>query len=282
MCCTLGRTDTLTRLLDSLAAQTERRFELIVVDQNPPGVLEPLLAGYADRVSLRRLRSAPGLSRARNVGLAACRAPLVAFPDDDCWWPPDLAARLVALFESHPHIDLITGRTQDAAGADSLGLFLAADAPIARANVWRIGNSNGLFVRTALARRISGFDERLGVGAPTPFKSGEETDFVLRALAHGARGLYRRDLIVHHDQAPQSGADGLERAQGYARGFGRVLRLHGFGAADVALRVARPAARAALAALGGDGATARYKARWARGVMQGFFARDPLQRWPDQ
>lgn len=277
LCCTVGRTEKLGRLLDSLVRQTFRDFELIVVDQNAPGVLDPVLAPYAGRLRIDHIRSERGLSRARNVGLARCRAEIVAFPDDDCWYPDDLAGRIVALFDGAPETGVFTGRTVDATGADSLGLFLAADAEVTKSSVWMIGNSNSLFIRTALARAIGGFDETLGVGAPTPFKSGEETDFLLRALATGARGFYRRDLLVHHDQAPVGGAGGVARAQDYARGFGRVLRLHDYSAGYVAMRVARSSARAALALATGDLATARYKALWALGTLKGFIAPLPAR-----
>ncbi|MCB1540967.1 MAG: glycosyltransferase family 2 protein [Rhodoblastus sp.] len=272
LCCTVGRTEKLGRLLASLARQTFRDFELVVVDQNEPGALDPVLAPYLEQLDIRHVRSARGLSRARNVGLTHCRATIVAFPDDDCWYPDALAEHIVALFDADMDAGVITGRTVDAAGADSLGLFLDADAAITKSNIWLIGNSNSLFIRTEIARRIGGFDESLGVGASTPFKSGEETDFLLRALATGARGFYRRDLLVHHDQAPVGGAGGVARAQDYARGFGRVLRLHAYGAPYLAMRVIRTSARAALALATGDMATARYKALWALGTFKGFIA----------
>lgn len=275
LCCTVGRTDKLVRLLDSLVAQTRRDFELVVVDQNEAGVLDPVLASFAGRVDIVHIRSERGLSRARNVGLAHCRGALVAFPDDDCWYHDALVANVVALFDARPEAGLITGRTVDAQGADSLGLFLAADAEISKSNVWLIGNSNSLFARAQVAREIGGFDESLGVGAATPFKSGEETDFVLRALASGARGFYRHNLFVHHDQAPVGGAGGVSRAQDYARGFGRVLRLHGYGWPYLAMRVVRSSARAVLSAATCDMATARYKALWALGTFRGFVAPVP-------
>lgn len=272
LCCTVGRTEKLGRLLDSLTRQTFRDFELVVVDQNEPGVLDPVLAPFSDRLDVHHVRSERGLSRARNVGLAHCRAPLVAFPDDDCWYPAALAEKVVAFFDGNPQASVFTGRTVDAADADSLGLFLGADAEITKSNVWLSGNSNSLFIRTDIARKIRGFDESLGVGAASAFKSGEETDFLLRALASGARGFYRRDLVVHHDQAPVGGAGGVSRAQDYARGFGRVLRLHDYGAAYAGMRVARSSARALLALATGDMATARYKALWAFGTFRGFIA----------
>ncbi len=275
LCCTVGRTEKLGRLLDSLVAQSRLDFELLIVDQNAPGALDPVLAPYLDRLDIVHLRSERGLSRARNVGLAHCRAGLIAFPDDDCWYPPALVERVVELFAAHPDAGLFTGRTIDAGGRDSLGLFLDSDATISKSNVWLIGNSNSLFIRAPIARHIGGFDETLGVGAQSPFKSGEETDFVLRALATGARGVYRRDLVVHHDQAPVGGAGGAARAQDYARGFGRVLRLHDYGWPYLAMRVLRTSARAALALATGDMATARYKALWALGTFRGFIAPTP-------
>lgn len=271
LCATVGRTEKLGRMLDALAGQTRGDFELVVVDQNPPGVLDPVLAPYLDRIAIVHLRSPRGLSRARNVGLKACRGRYIAFPDDDCWYPSDLVARLSALFENLD-ADVLTGRTTDADGVNSLGLFLDHDAPITRSNIWLIGNSNSLFLRRQAAERAGGFDETLGVGAETPFKSGEETDFLLRVLAAGAKGSYRRDIIVHHDQAPVAGGAGIARAQDYARGFGRVLRLHGFGAPYAAMRVARSSARALLSAATGDMATAHYKALWALGTLKGFCA----------
>lgn len=275
LCCTVGRTEKLGRLLDSLVAQSRLDFELLIVDQNAPGALDPVLAPYLDRLDIVHLRSERGLSRARNVGLAHCRAGLIAFPDDDCWYPPALVERVVELFAAHPDAGLFTGRTVDAGGRDSLGLFLDSDATISKSNVWLIGNSNSLFIRAPIARHIGGFDETLGVGAQSPFKSGEETDFVLRALATGARGVYRRDIVVHHDQAPVGGAGGAARAQDYARGFGRVLRLHDYGWPYLAMRVLRTSARAALALATGDMATARYKALWALGTFRGFIAPTP-------
>jgi glycosyltransferase involved in cell wall biosynthesis len=271
--CTIGRTEPLLRLLHSLVVQTKTNFEIVVVDQNPPGVLEPVLAPFAASLNIVHCHAPPGLSRARNVGLAQCKGEVLAFPDDDCWYPHDLVARVAALFQTWPNIDVHSGRTLDAEGRPSLGLFLAQDAPITKQNVWFAGNSNSLFVGTAAARCVGGFDESLGVGAQTQFKSGEETDFVLRLLAQGSKGRFYHDLFVHHDQVLDDGAIALRRAQAYAPGFGRVLRLHRYGMIYLAQRLARTLARAGLAGLQGDAATAKYKLAWAKGTASGYFSK---------
>ncbi|KMO42451.1 hypothetical protein VQ03_10830 [Methylobacterium tarhaniae] len=268
--CTKGRSAQLERLFDSLLVQTCRTFEVVLVDQNEPGLLEPIMARYRDRLAIDHIRSAPGLSRARNVGLARCRAGLVAFPDDDCWYPDGLVAEVVRLFAEHPEADAVTGRTLDATGRESLGAFLAADQAVDRRNVWFAGNSNGLFVRAAAARAVGGFDESLGVGASTPFRSGEETDFLLRLLGQGRGVVFRHGLVVHHDQVAATGRH--RRAADYARGFGRVLRLHRYGLAYLGFRLARFTASGGRALLRRDTGTALDKALWAIGTVAGYCA----------
>src|SRR5262249_2604201 len=88
--CTLGdRKERLARLLQSLAPQGFRAFELIVVDQNPPGYIDEILQTCGAGLRIKHVRSAPGLSAARNVGLAQANGQIVGFPDDDCWYLPD-------------------------------------------------------------------------------------------------------------------------------------------------------------------------------------------------
>ena len=275
--CTLGRGEQIARLFDSLAAQSRADFEVVLVDQNAPGFLDPVIARYRDRLTIVHVRSPPGLSRARNAGLPLCSAPLVGFPDDDCWYPVPLVAEIVAAFAARPDLSVLTGRTIDRDGRPSLGIFHDADTVIRKGNVWFAGNSNSLFVRREAAWAVAGFDETLGVGAPTSFKSGEETDFILRILARGGRAEYRRDVMVHHDQVLAAGAAaGARRATAYSRGFGRVLRLHRYGGGYLGFRLARSVAGGAIALARGDVDGARYKALWAWGTLCGYVDRSPV------
>lgn len=268
---TLGRTAELSRLLRSLSLQHFKDFELIVVDQNPPGVIGPLLAAEGGDLPITHITSEKGLSLGRNVGLRAARGRIVAFPDDDCWYRPHLIADVVDAFERTPSVDVLVGRTVDAEFAESLGRFPKTRRMITRANIWRAGNSNTIFAR-AHPRLGLGFDETLGVGANTIFQSGEETDFLLRLLARGASIVYEPAIVVHHDQVNLRRSAGAQRARQYAPGVGRVLRVHRFGLDRVAYFSVRPLVRACLAALAGDMALAHYKWNWAQGVVRGYLA----------
>jgi glycosyltransferase involved in cell wall biosynthesis len=75
---TLGRTKELETLFDSLASQAYPEFECIIVDQNPDRRVKDIVDRWRDVLPLRVVDSAPGLSRARNVGLAFATSDVVA------------------------------------------------------------------------------------------------------------------------------------------------------------------------------------------------------------
>ena len=108
----VDRTDQLGRLLTSLQSQTHRSFRVLVVDQNEDDRLDDVLSGH-DTLRIERLRSARGLSRASNVALPRLESDLVAFPDDDCIYPPDLLENVGRRFLADPRLDGVTGRAVD-------------------------------------------------------------------------------------------------------------------------------------------------------------------------
>ena len=268
---TIGRIEPLRRLLTSLRNSTTAPAEIIVVDQNPPGFLDELLAGFTDQ-PIKHLSSALGLSHARNVGLAAAGGDIVAFPDDDCWYPPDLVDRVESIFSAEPGLSMVTGRTVDETGMTSVSPHQGESAAVTRANVFQIGNSNGLFVQRSLAQAIGGFDEMLGVGAASPYQSGEETDFVLRCLAVDAICRYDHTLLIHHAQADIRTPQHLDRIRGYSAGFGRVLRIHGYRRSVVATKVVKAGVRALMCVACLDFQGASQRRAWIAGALRGFTA----------
>jgi glycosyltransferase involved in cell wall biosynthesis len=243
---TVGRTEELGRCLRALDAQTYRNFELIVVDQNPDDRLAPILEEYECRFTLRHLRSERGLSRARNVGLRHLAGEVIAFPDDDCWYPTGLLEAVAVKLACRPEWDGLTTRVADADGA-SFGRFAARSGGLNLYNVWATAVSVGIFLRRKVVDRVGYFDETLGAGAGTPFGSGEEADYVIRAIRAGFGIHYLPQLVVHHPN-PQARADAptLSKTYAYGRGMGRVLRKHGYPAWYKARAVVRPLGGALL------------------------------------
>jgi GT2 family glycosyltransferase len=235
---TVGRTGELERLFDSLEAQTHRDFRVLVVDQNPDDRIVPLLEGRAVR-----LRSAPGLSRARNAALPELTAEAVAFPDDDCVYPPDLLERVAAKLE---RLDGVTGREP---------WWTTSPAPLTRDNLWNRAISFTIFLKRDVVERVGRFDERLGL----PSSSGEEIDYLIRALDAGARIEYDPSIIVEH---PRKQADVAARD---GRSIGYLLRKHRYGPSTVARMLIRPAAAIVL-----HPRRARFHAETLRGRVSGY------------
>jgi glycosyltransferase involved in cell wall biosynthesis len=99
---TRGRQQVVERAIRSALGQTHRALEVIVVDDGstPPLVLAPELTSDA---RLRLLRTdGVGAGAARNLGVAASDAPLVAFLDDDDVWRPEKLEREVATLREAP------------------------------------------------------------------------------------------------------------------------------------------------------------------------------------
>ncbi len=286
---TLRRPESLERALRSLFAQTgvaDRVLEIVVVDNDPVGSAAatvgalrssspwPLTCVHAPR---------PGVATARNAGLAATDAPLIAFLDDDEAASPGwLAALLKAREETGADAVFgpITGRVPDAAPwlKPWLERFFGREGPEQTGLIDQpFGCGNSLMVRaTALP-------------GPAPFdtgtdQAGGEDDALFAALAaRGGRFGWAAEAWVE-EFAPAHRATltyALARAFAYgqgpsqtaaaARNWPGVARWMVIGAAQTAVF---GAASAALTLMASPKRVEMYD-RTARGVgklfwMKGF------------
>jgi glycosyltransferase involved in cell wall biosynthesis len=270
---TLGRVGELDRLLASLATQTYRAFRVIVVDQNPDDRLAPILSRWRAEMTIMRLASARGASRGRNAGLAERRGELVAFADDDCWYPSDLLARVEAELGKHPDWAGVTGRVVDEHGRPSVARWSRRACRISRANVWTSGVAVSIYLRAEVVKRVGLFDEALGVGAGTPWGSGEETDYLIRALDQGLELHFDPTLVSCHEQTRTNMSEATIAAGfSYGMGMGRVLRKHGFPWWSAAHHATRSAGGSVLWLARGRPREARFHWAVACGRTRGWFA----------
>jgi glycosyltransferase involved in cell wall biosynthesis len=275
---TLDRTTEMLPFLDSLASQTWRDFELIVIDQNCDARLEDILERYRGRFEIRRLHCHRGHSRALNLGLAHAAGDVVAFPDDDCWYDHDTLERVAAYFLTHPESSGLTGREIVGAGYTSGSRWDRRPGRITPANVLRRAITFTIFLRREVAARFA-FDETLGIGAGSPWGAGEETHYLLQLLGDGRVIDYDPALTVWH-QGRSGGftAEIYAKAHHYAMGIGRVLRLNRFPFPLVTYHFLRPLGGVFLALARGRGRQSVY--HWAifRGRMKGWAAPPPSVR----
>lgn len=231
-----GRSDALGRLIASLAKARAARPNVpltlhLLAQRATPGAL----ADLPSWVAVSAIDGRVSLSRARNRMLAAAPAEafaadtLVAFPDDDAWYPPGLLAGVT--------------RLMDRGGADFVFCryaarpydFGAGEARPARlAEVITAASSNTIFLSGAIVRAVGGFDEDLGVGARV--NGGEDTDYALRAHARARLTLIDpRPLVGHRDPDPTL------RGRYYAgslRAIARHARAHPAGAVPLVRKLA--------------------------------------------
>jgi GT2 family glycosyltransferase len=267
------RPQELVRCVESVLRAGYPNLEILAVD-NRPGEADPRAAAVlsADRRIRYLHEPRPGVSYARNAGLAAARGEYVALVDDDVvvdrWWLHNLVAEL-----ADDRIDCAT----------SLVLPARLDTPAQRAfeqvkgfgqgmrrRVFEPGSgcalapgqfgpaSVSLWRRQALLR-IGGFDPRLGAGSLAC--GGEDLYVMLRLVRAGGTVVYTPHAVAWHEHRA-GWADLRRQIRGYGCGLSAMIVLHLARNPAELLLVARavPGRLRQLARSGRSGDTARRDA----------------------
>lgn len=197
--------------LNALRTQTGGvRYEVIVVDNNSTDgtreVIERQLGHFPALRSVFELQQ--GLPHARNAGVRAAQAPIVAFTDDDVEVGPEWVATIARVFREHPDVDMIGGRVRPVwpgpvppwVTSRQLGPFALGergDSPI------RVSAANAApcLVGANFAFRRDVF-ERVGLFDPAYIKS-QDREIQLRLWSAGGVGLYVPDLAIEVKVPPE-------------------------------------------------------------------------------
>jgi len=205
-------------------------------------------AAVAAAAGVRSVRlDEPGLARARNAGLRATTADVVAFTDDDCEPDPGWAAAVRSAFDERTAF--VLGRVVALGGNEQPVVQMETVARVFSAgdDVMRMGHGANFSVARVAWGALGGFDELLGAGAR--FRAGEDTDFLWRALQAGWVGRFEPGAAVGH-RVWRGRREALRTMYGYGVGQGAVVT-----------KVRRLAGRAAVGSL--SGGTARRALRQA-------------------
>ncbi|MBI5247346.1 MAG: glycosyltransferase family 2 protein [Elusimicrobia bacterium] len=100
----------ITATLDTIAAQTYKDFELIVVDDGSPDETKLVVDGWLakNKIQGRCVRRPNGrIAAARNTGIEHASGELIALLDHDDFWTTDKLALTVAEFDAHPGTVLV-------------------------------------------------------------------------------------------------------------------------------------------------------------------------------
>jgi GT2 family glycosyltransferase len=249
---TRDRADYLDVALMSVTAHQDfdHPYDVVVVDDGSSDHTENVVARRTAKY-VRHARPA-GINVARNAGVQASSAPLIAFLDDDVFAPPGWLAAIVAGAARHADADALGGPVRavfEGPAPQGCGreappittLDLGADDADADM-IW----GTNMTVRRRAFERFGGFDETVHS------HFGDEEDWLLGLRAGGGRIVYLAAAGVEHRRV---GSDArlpaLVRAA-YARG--RAAR------ATDERRGQAPPTRAELRTLAGCGwHAARYR-----------------------
>src|SRR5437764_2935160 len=112
---TYNRCEMLPAALSSVLAQNAGgvNYELIAVDNNSTDKTREVVESFIARghANLRYIfEGKQGISHARNAGIAAARAPIIAFMDDDVRAPSNWLISIKRAFDEHPEVDFVGGK----------------------------------------------------------------------------------------------------------------------------------------------------------------------------
>lgn len=272
---TLGRHDDVLAFIRTIEGQTYRNFELIIVDQNDDDRLLQSVRQLSPSFALKHVHvpGVRGLSLGRNIGFSKAEGDVICFPDDDCTYPENLFENVLRLFESRK-VDIVCGRAADESGRDINGRFEPTAQPVTVDNVFSTHIEWVLFFKRQAFERVGGFDEAVGVGAPTPWQANEGQDLVLSALKNGFSAWYDPGIYGHHPELNVVNPDARMRkkARGYARGMGYVLGKHDYSLGFFLKYLIRSAGGAAVSFVKLNFPRVLYYIQVTMGRMEGYWA----------
>ena len=247
--CTYNRALQLNSVLDMLNLQTIReQLEVVVVDDcSTPAIEENEVTSRGARLIRHPVNLGP--AAARNTGIAASRAAVVAFTDDDCRPPPGWAEAILSAY-GDPAVAAAGGTVVGTSHAGILARYYLHNPPVGpleaelgesssvayrlwlycrhnlfppkfagERNVYSLASANISFRRHVL-EALGGFDASISFG-------GEDEDICLRLrrafpaqvlrLVPGATIEHEYDLRLK---------DALRRASAYGNGNAWNFRRH--------------------------------------------------------
>jgi GT2 family glycosyltransferase len=216
--CTRDRPESLLVTLRGLAGLRYEPVEILVIDNAPSSdqTREAVQAEFGGDSRIRYVREPrPGLSVARNRGIAEATADVFAFTDDDVrvdrWWLEGIARG----FQQASDVACVTGLVQSAVLDNVAQLYFDQRQDWGSACERRIfdlaehrhesplypysnvfGAGANFAMTRAVLRELGGFDEALGAG--TASGGGEDLDVFTRTVLAGHRLVYEPTAIVGH------------------------------------------------------------------------------------
>lgn len=234
------RWDALIAAVESVQAQSLAPREIIlVIDHNP--ALLARAQEYFPGLTVIENENAPGLSGARNSGIAATDADLIAFLDDDATADVDWLQKLMRVLDD-PHVLGVGGQIVPRWTNEQPAWFPAEfywvvgcshrGLPTHTAEVRNLVGAN-MLIRRSVFDTVGGFRSEIGRVEAVPLGC-EETELCIRARQRipGSSFMYVPDAKVRHNVPASRSRWSYFRSRCYAEGISKALVAQFVGSKD--------------------------------------------------
>jgi glycosyltransferase involved in cell wall biosynthesis len=247
---TYNRSEMLAKALEALLSQKPVgvRYEVIAVDNNSTdntrATIEAFIAkGHANLRYVFEPRQ--GIAHGRNAGIAAARADIIAFTDDDVVVTDNWIAVIKRAFAENPEVEYIGGKIlPDWTEPPPKWLTVDHWWPLALLdrgdNRFYVNASNPLCLPTANASFRRELFSRIGLFSPK-FSGREDHELFVRLWQEAGQGLYEPDLVVMAKVQPERLLKSYHHRWSARTGkFNSLMRLDEIMASDGSLNRDRP------------------------------------------
>lgn len=222
---------TLAETLASVAAQSHRQLEILIVDDGSNDATRAIALAFCAGEPRARLLSKPngGVASARNLGLTQAKGRYVAPIDADDLWHAEHLAKCLAVatrtgralvFSLHHRID-----SANIIARSGPRVLIEGIAVHRLAYVNMIGNGSAVMMDRAAALSIGGYDERLRARGA---EGSEDYLLQLRLAARGPIATTGEYLVGHrqHDRAMSCDAERMTASNVLASALFRRAEPH--------------------------------------------------------
>ena len=237
---THNRSERLIAALESVIRQDlpAADWECVVVSNNSTDDTVARFGDFAARYPGLNLRlvteDGPGVSYARNRGIAETSAPLLVFIDDDERINPGFLRAYADFFDAHPDAvvaggriiaEYVTGRPAWLSKYTEMPIAIPMDFgdAVRPFPAGRVPGGGNMAFRRSAALRYGGFDPSLGRGGRMLI-GGEENDFFERLMRGGETCWYVPGAVMWHIIPPEKLTESYFRRLCYNVGVSQRLR----------------------------------------------------------
>jgi glycosyltransferase involved in cell wall biosynthesis len=230
------RVELLQRTVECLLDLDYPDFEIIVVDNRVGVDLEPIAPFTTDGRVVIVCERTPGVSAARNAGVAASHGDFIAFTDDDVQVDREWLRALGIGFAQDPQVGAIGGKVRPSELSTVAQLWfeefyggftkslepktwsreLSTSDPLFPYSPGHFGAGCNMAIRRSTFERTHGFDLRLGAG--TMAMSGEDLKMMMDIIFLNEKIAYVPSAQVRHTHR-QTAREYREQIFGYGAGF---------------------------------------------------------------